>query len=223
MYMSKILTSGCGITFPGERPTWVNVCNICSLDITDMSGPAISNTLILNQLIVELHNRDYTHVICQLTAKRKLDVELNGHNKTLMLNDSLRNFAYKGYWPSSTSADHEAKKSFYQYLYSPKIEEEDTILKLLQLQSLCGEKQTKLFIIQGYDMEWKNKLIDQVQFDKQFVIQKDYKQSDLYQYHDFSNENTVPNKLYQIELTKYINKNFLKLDDLHSKLERFDA
>ena len=134
--MSKILTSGCGITFPGERPTWVNVCNICSLDITDMSGPAISNTLILNQLIVELHNRDYTHVICQLTAKRKLDVELNGHNKTLMLNDSLRNFAYKGYWPSSTSADHEAKKSFYQYLYSPKIEEEDTILKLLQLQSL---------------------------------------------------------------------------------------
>ena len=72
-------------------------------------------------------------------------------------------------------------------------------------------------------MEWKNKLIDQVQFDKQFVIQKDYKQSDLYQYHDFSNENTVPNKLYQIELTKYINKNFLKLDDLHTKLERFDA
>jgi hypothetical protein len=177
----------------------------------------------LNQLIVELHNRDYTHVICQLTAKKKLDVELNGHNKTLMLNDSLRNFAYKGYWPSSTSADHEAKKSFYQYLYSPKIEEEDTILKLLQLQSLCREKQTKLFIIQGYDMEWKNKLIDQVQFDKQFVIQKDYKQSDLYQYHDFSNENTVPNKLYQIELTKYINKNFLKLDDLHTKLERFDA
>ena len=223
MYMSKILTSGCGITFPGERPTWVNVCNICSLDITDMSGPAISNTLILNQLIVELHNRDYTHVICQLTAKRKLDVELNEHNKKLMPNDSLRNFAYKDYWPSSISAEHEAKKSFYQYLYSPKIEEEDTILKLLQLQSLCREKQTKLFIIQGYDMEWKNKLIDQVQFDKQFVIQKDYKQSDLYQYHDFSNENTVPNKLYQIELTKYINKNFLKLDDLHTKLERFDA
>ena len=72
-------------------------------------------------------------------------------------------------------------------------------------------------------MEWKNKLIDQVEFDKQFVIQNDYKQSDLYQYHDFSNEITVPNKLYQIELTKYINKNFLKLDDLHTKLERFDA
>ena len=79
MYMSKILTSGCGITFPGERPTWVNVLKICGLNVTDLSGPAISNTLILNQLITECNKTRYDYVICQLTSKKKLDIELNDH------------------------------------------------------------------------------------------------------------------------------------------------
>ena len=78
--MSKILTSGCGITYPGEKPTWVNVLKICGLNITDLSGPAISNTLILNQLINELHQNRYDYVICQLTSKKKLDIELNSNN-----------------------------------------------------------------------------------------------------------------------------------------------
>ncbi len=221
--MSKILTSGCGITFPGERPTWVNVFKICGLDITDLSGPAISNTLILNQLITELYKNQYNYVICQLTSKKKLDIELNKNNKSLMENDSLRNFSYKGYWPSSLSTEHEAKQSYYRYLYSPTLDEEDTILKLLHLQNICKETKTELYIIQGYDMNWANNLINEVCMDKNFVIQKDYKNSKLYEKHDFTNENTVPNKFYQIELAKYINRNFLKQDELNKKLEKFNV
>ncbi len=221
--MSKILTSGCGITFAGAKPTWVNVLRICGLNITDLSGPAISNTLILNQLIEELYKNRYDYVICQLTANKKLDVELNDNNRELMSKDSLRNFSYKNYWPSSVSKEHDAKQQYYKYLYSPTIEEQDLIIKLLHLQNVCAENQAELFIMQGYDMNWANKLIDKVDMDTKFVIQNDYKNHETYKAHDFSNENTVPNKLYQIELAKYINKNFFKWHGLEERLEKFNV
>ena len=163
--MSKILTSGCGITFPGERPTWVNVLKICGLNITDLSGPAISNTLILNQLVSECTKTRYDYVICQLTSKRKLDIELNEQNKKYMDSDPLRNFSYKGFWPSSVSEDNEIKQMYYKYLYSPKLDEDDTILKLLLLQHICKQHQTELFIMQGYKMHWTNDLIQNINMD----------------------------------------------------------
>ena len=49
--MSKILISGCGISFQGERPTWVKMLKLLGVDLVDVSGPAISNYLILNQLL----------------------------------------------------------------------------------------------------------------------------------------------------------------------------
>ena len=147
--MSKILTSGCGITFPGERPTWVNVLKICGLNVKDLSGPAISNTLILNQLITECNKNRYDYVICQLTSKKKLDIELNDHNKKYMDGDPLRNFSYKGFWPSSVGADNDIKRMYYKYLYSPKLDEDDTILKLMLLQHICKQHQSELFIMQG--------------------------------------------------------------------------
>ena len=79
--MSNILTSGCGITFSGERPTWTKVLKICGLNITDVSGPAISNQLIINQLLTEVYKNKFDHVICQLTDFGKLDVEINNKNK----------------------------------------------------------------------------------------------------------------------------------------------
>jgi hypothetical protein len=216
--MSKILTSGCGITFPGERPTWVNVLKICGLNVKDLSGPAISNTLILNQLITECNKTRYDYVICQLTSKKKLDIELNDHNKKYMDGDPLRNFSYKGFWPSSVGADNDIKRMYYKYLYSPKLDEDDTILKLMLLQH-----QSELFIMQGYEMHWTNKMIKNINMDINFVIENDYKQSKFYSTHDFTNSNTVPNKLYQIHLAKYINQNFLQLYGLNEKLEKFNV
>tara|TARA_A100001011_G_scaffold179470_1_gene188268 strand:- start:7952 stop:8617 length:666 start_codon:yes stop_codon:yes gene_type:complete len=221
--MSKILTSGCGITFPGERPTWVNVLKICGLNVKDLSGPAISNTLILNQLITECNKTRYDYVICQLTSKKKLDIELNDHNKKYMDGDPLRNFSYKGFWPSSVGADNDIKRMYYKYLYSPKLDEDDTILKLMLLQHICKQHQSELFIMQGYEMHWTNKMIKNINMDLNFVIENDYKQSKFYSTHDFTDSNTVPNKLYQIHLAKYINQNFLQLYGLNEKLEKFNV
>ena len=80
--MSNILISGCGITFQGKEPTWAKVFRLAGAKIKDLSGPAISNDLIVNNLIEELYKNDYSHVICQLTNWGKLDVELNAVSYT---------------------------------------------------------------------------------------------------------------------------------------------
>ena len=219
--MSKILISGCGITFSGERPTWSKVLRIAGYDITDLSGPAISNQLILNQLLQELHCNKYDHVVCQLTSFGKLDVQLNNHNAWLKDNDSLRNFSYKGFWPSSHSTEQKVKQDFQKYLYSPKLEEQDTIFKLLLLQRLCKESKTRLHIIQGYDLPWTDPLIDKLDFDKSLNIYGWYKDSKHYASHDHSGKNTVPSKDFQIKLAKFIAEKYLK--DVKTKLERFDG
>ena len=140
-----------------------------------------------------------------------------------MQTDSVRNFDYKGYWPSGTSTEHESKRLFYKYLYSPQIEQQDTILKLLHLQKVCEATGTELYVIQGYKMNWTNNLIDKVNMDKDFVLYEHYKQHKLYSHHDFTNNNTVPNKLYQIEIARHINDNFLRWDGMQSKIEKFNA
>jgi len=199
--MSKILISGCGITFPGERPTWLKILRLCKLDIVDRSGPAISNYLILNQLIEEVQQRAYTHVICQLTLMGKLDVELHEDNRFLMETDSVRNFEYRGYWPSSASTDHEYKKIWQKYLYSPTLERQDIALKLEHLALLCSSKNVALHVIQGYDTGFDD-----------YNIYDDYLSSSTYKYHDFNDSNTVPCRQFQLEIATKINREFLHLD-----------
>mgnify|MGYP000898489409 CR=1 FL=1 len=217
--MSKILVSGCGITFSGERPTWSKVLRISGYSVTDVSGPAISNHLILNQLLQKVYEENFDHVICQLTSFGKLDVELNRENQSLMNNDSLRNFSYNGYWPSSHSTEHKVKRDYEKYLYSPSLDEQDTIFKLLLLQSKCNESNTELHIIQGYPLVWKNKLVDRLGIDTKFSIYEMYKNSKFYMDHDYSNNNTVPNKHFQIYFAKHIAKEYLK--EIKPALEKF--
>ena len=86
----NILVSGCGISYgAGELPTWIKVLKICGLEIKDLTGPGITNGLILNLLIEELLKNQYSHVICQLTNQGKLDVELNNKNK---INSNKENY-----------------------------------------------------------------------------------------------------------------------------------
>lgn len=199
--MSKILISGCGITFPGERPTWVSVFKLCKLDIVDLSGPAISNYLILNQLLLDLKRNSYTHVVCQLTGYGKLDVQVNDYNRELVEQDTLRNFTYRGYWPSSKSQEHVAKQYYYKYLYSPNLERQDIELKLDHLKMICKQNNTKLYVIQGYDIGLDS-----------YNIYNDYKNDPTYVYHDASNNNTVPCRQFQVKLADKINREFLELD-----------
>lgn len=217
--MSKILISGCGITFSGERATWSKVLRIAGYDITDVSGPAISNQLITNQLLEKIYQEDFDHVICQLTSLGKLDVELNDNNLILKNKDSLRNFTYKEYWPSSHSNEHKVKKDYYNFLYSPKLEQQDLIYKLLLLQEKCKQTGTKLHIIQGYYIKWNNKLIDSLDLDKSFNIHDMYKNSKFYDEHDYTNYNTVPNQKFQVHLAKYIAKKYI--GEYKSTLDKF--
>ena len=98
--MSKILISGCGLTWSKqERPTWVNVLKLCGVDIDDQAGPAISNQLILNNMIENVMNNNYNQAVCQLTGTKKLDIELtNEQRKKVAEQDTIRNFTYKNYW-----------------------------------------------------------------------------------------------------------------------------
>jgi hypothetical protein len=216
--MTNILISGCGISYgQGESPTWIKVLKICGLDIKDLTGPGITNGLILNLLIDELYKNDYSHVICQLTQPGKLDVEINEKNKELMESDSLRNFSFKNYWPSSVSKDHLAKQLYYDYLYSPGIEEKDLIIKLLHLQKICEIKKIKLLIIQGVKINWKDPLHEQLNIDQNYSIIEDYKQSTHYNH---SSPIIPPNVYYQIELAKKINNIFLK-QEIEKKINKF--
>ena len=213
--MSNILISGCGITFQGKDPTWAKVFRLAGAKMKDVSGPAISNDLIVNTLLEELYQNNYTHVICQLTNWQKLDVEVNEHNVDIMKSDSVRNFSHKGYWPSSTSTEHESKQMYYKYLYSPRMEEQNIILKLLLLQKLCKETDTKLMLIQGYDLKWTNPLHTKLKLFKDFIIYDDYVSSKHYNGHEYG---LVPSKEYMILLANKINDS-LKLD---LPLEKFN-
>ena len=74
--MSKILTSGCGLSWSKQdRPTWVNVLKLCGVEIDDQAGPAISNQLILNNMIECVMKNYYSQAIRLLTGTKKLDIE----------------------------------------------------------------------------------------------------------------------------------------------------
>jgi hypothetical protein len=223
--MSKILISGCGISWSlQERPTWVNVLKICGVAIDDQAGPAISNQLILDNMISAVINNNYSQAVCQLTSMGKLDVEINNKERKeeLVEKDTIRNFTFNNYWPSSVSSDHLSKKLYYQYLYSPTLEENNLIYKWMLLDKICKEKNIKLHTILGYKIEWTNTLYTKIKTDFNFKIYESYKHGDLYKYHDHSLgiKNTVPNKNFAVWLAKYINNNFLKLE-IEGKLKKF--
>ena len=219
--MSKVLVSGCGITFSGERPTWTKVLWLSGVAMVDVSGPAISNYTILNNLLEQLYTQeDFSHVICQLTFMGKLDVQLQDNNRWLMEQDSIRNFEFQGYWPSSNSMDDPVKRNWKDYLYSPKMEEQDIIFKLLLLQDLCILKKIPLMIVQGYPIQWTNPLIDCIQI-SDYIIYEAYKQDDSYYEDNHSLKNNVPMKEFQIKLARKFNNMFLHMD--LPKLDKFNV
>lgn len=221
MYMSSILISGCGITFSGERPTWTKVLKLCGVSLTDCSGPAVSNYIILNSLLNAMYSGEkYSHVVCQLTGMKKLDIELNDKNKFLKEEDTIRNFEHDGYWPSSTSREHEYKRIWEDYLYSPSLEQQDVLHKLLLLQIICKQTHTPLLILPGYKINWTHPLYQHINFAK-YVIYEEYKKDETWNPKDHCEKNTVPTKSYQIKLARWINQNFLHMD--LPKLDKFNV
>ena len=156
-YDKKILVSGCGITFSGQQAkTWVNILSLAGADIIDVGGPAVSNQWIINRAFLRLEaDPDIRQAVIQLTAIGKLDVEINDERiETLVEPDTIRNFTVDDVWPSSASVEHPSKQLWKQWLFSPKLEQQDVICKLRLLKHWCVTHDVKLTVIQGYKMLW---------------------------------------------------------------------
>lgn len=211
--MSKILISGCGFSFSKQHSkTWVNIFKSCGLQITDISGPAVSNQYILNKTILELlENPNYDHILIQLTALGKLDVSVdNLRYNELVKNDSLRNFTFNNIWPSSISNEHISKQLYNKWLVSPELEVEDVFVKL----SLLNRLYKNITVIQAYDINWvdKHKTVENLFFNFNQPLESEYKTGEYYKFHNHDNFNTVPCIQYQSYLAVKLSE-FLKLSD----------
>jgi hypothetical protein len=198
---NKILVSGCGFSWSGqERRTWVSVLKSVGAEITDVGGPAVSNQWIVNKAFTTLLNNDYNHAVIQLTALGKLDVEVDETRIISLVNsDTVRNFTYKGIWPSSHSREHIAKDMYMRYLYSPTLEVEDLYCKILLLENWCNTHRVKLTVLQAYDIPWETRPVSIV---NDTPLYQEYKKSQHYQLHDVSN--SVPCIQYQLAVAETV-------------------
>ena len=174
-------------------------------------------------MIESVMNNNYSQAVCQLTSTKKLDIELtNEQRKKVAEQDTIRNFTYKNYWPSSISAEHDSKKLYYEYLHSPSIEESDIIYKWLLLKKLCDEKNIKLHTVLGYSIGWGDQKYKLIDTNHDYDIWNDYTQGEYWKLHDDSlgEKNTVPNKYFMIYLARKFNNDFLDLP-IEEKLEKF--
>ena len=206
-YDKKILVSGCGITFSGQQAkTWVNILSLAGADIIDVGGPAVSNQWIINRVFLQLEaDPDIRQAVIQLTAIGKLDVEINDERiETLVEPDTIRNFTVDNVWPSSASVEHPSKQLWKQWLFSPKLEQQDVICKLRLLKHWCDTHDVKLTVIQGYKMLWDK---DQQAQLASVINDLDYNIMDHYHSTDWYNSHIdidVPVMGFQFEIARAI-------------------
>ena len=144
MSSTKILVSGCGITFSNQKlKTWPNILQLAGCTVIDVGGPAVSNQWIINKTFLGLQKYpDVKTAIVQLTTLGKLDVEVDLERiDALVKPDPLRNFIIDknlqvksgnqientGTWPSSGSTHHESKKHWYKWLFSPALDRKSVV------------------------------------------------------------------------------------------------
>jgi len=238
---TKILVSGCGITYSKQQlKTWANILQLAGCHILDVGGPAVSNQWIVNKTFLALQQHiDIKTAIVQLTGLAKLDVDVDQERiDQLVTPDPLRNFIIdhdfqvksqeqitgSGVWPSSFSSHHESKKQWRKWLFSPALEKEDLYCKLVLLDNYCQQHQIKLYVYQGYEISWTQSQT----LNLQNIIENidtcwypEYVKSSHYQQHNHQNSNTVPCMGYQIELSCMVGK---KLPEpVQNKLIKFKS
>jgi hypothetical protein len=203
MSKQKILVSGCGLSYSGqERKVWTNILKIAGADVIDVSGPAVSNQWILDRAFIAfLNDNTITAAVIQLTALGKLDVEVSpARESTLVESDTIRNFIHQGIWPSSASQEHLSKKLWYEYLYSPNLEQQELFCKILLLDNWCKSHNIKLTVIQGYSISWSE---TQLEYIKDIIYNLDQSIWEKFEksiYYKVEQGNTVPNLGFQFNL-----------------------
>ena len=162
----------------------------------------MSNQWILDHAFITLLNdSSITDAVIQLTSLGKLDVEVDVMRElTLVKPDTIRNFTHQGVWPSSASQEHLSKKLWYEYLYSPGLEQQELFCKIILIDNWCTTHNIKLTIIQGYHIPWSEAqliyLKDKI-YNLNSNIWSDYEQS---KYYVVEQGNTVPELRFQFEL-----------------------
>jgi hypothetical protein len=215
----KILVSGCGMSWSRqERKTWINILRAIGVKLTDVSGPAVSNQWILNKIITNLYlNKEINTVIVQLTSLGKLDVDISEYPERkieLVDADSLRNFVIDGVWPSSASTEHASKQHWNKWLASPRLEKEDIFCKLILLSEYCKHNNIKLYVFQGYEIYWtvaQYTTLKNIIVNIDYNLYQNYTNSEYYQLHDYSDQNSVPCVAYQCLIAETI-ANILEID-----------
>jgi hypothetical protein len=214
MSRSKTLISGCGISWSGQdKKTWVKILKIAGAEIVDLGGPAVSNQWIINQIAAAVMDRtDVSRVILQLTSLGKLDVAVNDERlRELVCSDSVRNFTFQGIWPSSGSVEHESKRLWHRWLYSPRLEIQDLAVKLRLLDSYCKSVNIEMIVIQGYEIPWQEHGYHHIETLIDTATKSLYQQylaSERYQHHDHALKNTVPELGWQINLASSMCERF---------------
>jgi hypothetical protein len=222
---TKILVSGCGITYSKQKiKTWSNILQLTGCTIVDVGGPAVSNQWIINKTLLELQLQpDIKTAVVQLSSLGKLDVYVDQKRiDQLVIKDPLRNFIIdenfevktldqidtSGVWPSSWSNHHESKKQWYEWLSSPFLAKEDLYCKLILLNDYCQQRNIKLHVYQGYNISWNSQQIIELQNIIKNInssFWSEYTQSLHYLKHD-DNQTSVPGMGYQIEIAQIIAK-----------------
>lgn len=204
----KILISGCGLSWSGqERRVWTNILRIAGANIVDVGGPAVSNQWILDRAFIQLLNDPtITDAVIQLTSLGKLDVDVDTVRElSLVKSDSIRNFTHHGVWPSSISDEHLSKKLWYEYLHSPRLEQQELFCKILLLDNWCTTHNIKLTVIQGYTILWTDEQLAHLNgkvHNLDQSIWEQYLNSSYYEQQD--DTNGVPKLEFQFELAKQL-------------------
>jgi len=207
----NILVSGCGITWSGQnKKTWANLLALTGTHVIDVGGPAVSNQWIINSAVAYLTQHQVQGAVIQLTDLGKLDVTVDSQRLThLVQPDSLRNFTVDGVWPSSQSLEHESKKLWRQWLYSPDLEIEDIYTKLTLLKFYCDQRDIPLLVLSGYDIfdAGHQQKFSGLVHNPEVSLYQSYMESDYYVDHDHENHNTVPSLGYQFSILELVNQN----------------
>jgi hypothetical protein len=206
MLKQKLLISGCGLSWSGqERKVWTNILKVAGADIVDVGGPAVSNQWILDRAFVALLNDPtITDAVIQLTSLGKLDVEVDlVRELSLVTPDSIRNFTYQGIWPSSASQEHQSKKLWYEYLYSPKLEQQELFCKIMLIDNWCDMRKIKLTIVQGYSIPWSPEQLKELKdivYNLDKSIYEEYEETEYFKKDNNTELNTVPGLGFQFYL-----------------------
>jgi hypothetical protein len=215
MSNKKILISGCGLSAATQqRRTWSNALTAVGADLVNLARPAVSNSYVINEAICYLINdRRLDAVVIQLTSLGKLDVVVDPVRRVALVEpDPSRNFTFGDLWPSSLSDHHISKKHYYQYLFSPYLEQKDMLCKLALLKVFCDTHNIDLLIFQGYAIDWHHELVHMANtiIDQGFGVAADiYHRSAWFAYDQGQWESLGPVTGFQIGLAAKIDQ---KLD-----------